>query len=283
MNQKHIGFLHPGAMGISLAASARNSGYGSRWASAGRSAETRQRAERHNLVEVQTLQELCDTCSVVISVCPPGVASDVAKQVVTCGFRGIYADVNAISPQHAKGIARLLEATGAQFVDGGIIGGPAWKPRTTWLCLSGEAADQVAARFANGPLETEVIGKEVGKASALKMCFAANTKGATALLCAVVAAAEELGVRPELERQWSRRDPAFAQNALASIARVTDRAWRFTSEMQEIAETFEEAGLPGGFHLAAFDIYERIAKFKEAKTAPPVEDVLAALLRRDAG
>lgn len=282
MNEKHIGFLHPGLMGVSLAASAQNSGYVSHWVSAGRSAETRERAQRHGLVEVETLQELCATCSVIVSVCPPGAASDVARQVAACGFRGIYADVNAISPGRAKDIAKLMNDSGAQFVDGGIIGGPAWKPGTTWLYLSGEAADRIATRFVHGPLETQVIGEEVGKASALKMCFAANTKGATALLCAVVAAAEELGVRPELEKQWARRDPAFARNALASIARVTDRAWRFTGEMEEIAATFEDAGLPAGFHSAAVDIYERIAKFKDAETTPPVEEVLAALLKRDA-
>jgi 3-hydroxyisobutyrate dehydrogenase-like beta-hydroxyacid dehydrogenase len=151
------------------------------------------------------------------------------------------------------------------------------------LYLAGRQADQVAACFAAGPLVTEVIGDQIGKASALKMCFAANTKGTTALLCAIVAAAEELGVRPELEKQWSRGGSGFAEQTLARVSRVTAKAWRFSGEMEEIAATFDGAGLPGGFHTAARDIYDRIAKFKGADPPPGVDDVLSALLscRRD--
>ena len=281
MNKKHIGFLHPGVMGISLAATAQNTGHTAYWVSEGRSPDTYERAAKNSLVETQTIEELCDRCSVIICVCPPHAATEVAEQVLTCSFKGIYADVNAISPQRAKHIGQLMNDAGVEFVDGGIIGGPAWKPDTTWLYLSGRAADQVAACFAGGPLATEVIGDDIGKASALKMCFAANTKGTTALLCAIVAAAEEMGVRKELEKQWSRHGSEYAQNTLASISRVTAKAWRFSGEMEEIASTLEAAGLPSGFHLAACDIYQRIAKFKGADPTPPVEDVLDALLNPD--
>ena len=110
------------------------------------------------------------------------------------------------------------------------------------------------------------------------MCFAANTKGTTALLCAIVAAAEEMGVRKELEKQWSRNGSEYTHNILANISRVTAKAWRFSGEMKEIASTLEAAGLPSGFHLAAYEIYQRIAKFKGADPTPSVEDVLDALL-----
>ncbi len=281
MNKKQVGFLHPGAMGISLAVTAQNTGHTAYWASEGRSPDTCDRAAKHNLVETLTIKELCDRCSVIICVCPPAAATEVAKKVLTCSFKGVYADVNAISPQRVKGIGQLMNDAGVEFVDGGIIGGPAWNPDTTWLYLSGRNADQVAECFAGGPLAVEIIGNEIGKASALKMCFAANTKGTTALLCAIVAAAEKMGVRKELEKQWSRHGSEFAQNTLARISRVTAKAWRFSGEMEEIALTLEAAGLPGDFHLAASDIYQRIAKFKGADPTPPVKDVLDALLSPD--
>ncbi len=278
MNKKHVGFLHPGAMGISLAVTSQNSGHTAYWASVDRSPDTCDRAAKHNLVETRTIKELCERCSVIICVCPPHAATEVAEQVLACSFKGVYADVNAISPQRVRGIGQLMSDAGVEFVDGGIIGGPAWKPETTWLYLSGRNADQVAECFAGGPLAVEIIGNEIGKASALKMCYAANTKGTTALLCAIVAAAEEMGVRDELEKQWSRHGSEFARNTLARISRVTAKAWRFSGEMEEIASTLEAAGLPGDFHLAASDIYQRIAKFKGADQIPPVEDVLDALL-----
>lgn len=281
MDKKQIGFLHPGAMGISLAATVQNSGHVAYWASQGRSAETRARAEQYGLVDVQTVKELCAICSVIIAICPPAAATVVAEQVIACSFKGIYVDANAIAPQRAKAIGALLDDANIPYVDGSIIGGPAWEPQSTWLYLSGTDANQIAAYFAAGPLETEVIGDEIGKASALKMCFAANSKGTTALLCAIMASAEKLGVRKELETQWGRYDVAFPEQTQNRVSRVTAKAWRFSGEMEEIAATLDGAGLPDGFHLAARDVYDRIAKFKGADPLPAVEDVLEALLNPD--
>jgi 3-hydroxyisobutyrate dehydrogenase-like beta-hydroxyacid dehydrogenase len=202
----------------------------------------------------------------------------VAHQVIACGYQGLYLDANAISPQRVIRIGQAMTETGVAFVDGGIIGGPAWEPERTWLYLSGTEAERVAAYFSAGPLETSVIGDEVGKASALKMCFAAYTKGSTALLCAVVATAQELGVWGELEHEWSRRWSDFAEQTVDRVRRVTARAWRFAGEMEEISATFSQAGLPGEFHAAAADVYRRIAQFKEAPETPGLEEVLAALL-----
>jgi 3-hydroxyisobutyrate dehydrogenase-like beta-hydroxyacid dehydrogenase len=279
MEKPNIGILHPGDMGISVAASARNSGHTVYWASEGRSPQTRERAEKHGLVEAGSLPHLCETCAMIVSVCPPDAAEGVANSVLAHGFTGLYVDANAISPQRAVRIGQAM--SGARFVDGGIIGGPAWKPGTTWLYLSGEAAEEAAAIFSAGPLETSVIGDQIGKASALKMCFAAFTKGSTALLCATLAAAESLGVRAELEQQWSRDGSDFAAQAAQKVRQVTAKAWRFGGEMEEISATFSEAGVPSSFHLAAADIYHRLAEFKGAAETPALDDVLAALLQRE--
>ena len=281
MDVQHIGVLHPGAMGISLAATARNSGHKTYWVSHQRSPQTRLRAEKQGLVEVQRIAELCEHCSVIVSVCPPHAALEVAEQMCNCSFKGLYVDVNAISPQHVKQIEQLMSDVGIDFVDGGIIGPPAWSPQTTWLYLSGPSAGQASNCFSGGPLEVEVMGSEIGKASALKMCFAANSKGTTALLCAIMAAAERMGVREELENQWSRNGSDFARSTVNRIRKVTAKAWRFSGEMEEISSTFQAAGLPSGFHLAASDIYQRMARFKDAEDPPPIEEILAALLSVD--
>jgi 3-hydroxyisobutyrate dehydrogenase-like beta-hydroxyacid dehydrogenase len=281
MTKENVGILHPGNMGISVAATAKNSGHMVHWASEGRSPQTRARAEEHGLVDVGTLAEMCRICPVMVCVCPPHAAEDVAHQVIGCGYRGLYLDANAISPQRVKRIGRAMTEAGVAFVDGGIIGGPAWEPDRTWLYLSGTEAERAAGCFSAGPLETSAIGDEVGKASALKMCFAAYTKGSTALLCAIVATAQKLGVWHELEHQWSRHGSDFAEQAVDRVRGVTSRAWRFAGEMEEISGTFNRAGLPGEFHAAAADVYRRIAHFKDAPETPALEDVLAALLERN--
>ncbi|MGZ9234721.1 MAG: DUF1932 domain-containing protein [Anaerolineales bacterium] len=273
-----IGILHPGEMGVSIAASAVNNGHQVFWLSPGRSDKTRARAEKHTLIETDSLPELCRTCEMIISVCPPHAAEDVVKSVMGTGFRGLFLDANAISPHRAIEMGQTLTANGVQFVDGGIIGGPAWRPKETWLYLSGEHANEVAACFSNGPLETNIIGNEIGKASALKLCYAAYTKGTTALLSAILAAAESLDVREELYQQWDIDEQGFSEQVNRRVARVTAKAWRFEGEMMEIASTFREAGLPEGFHQSAAEIYHRMANFKDATKTPLLTDVLKSLL-----
>jgi 3-hydroxyisobutyrate dehydrogenase-like beta-hydroxyacid dehydrogenase len=274
----NIGILHPGEMGISVAASAINSGHQVYWVSQGRSDATCTRAEKHKLIDIVSFSQFCRTCEVILSVCPPHAAEDVAQAVIDAGFKGLYMDANAISPRHTIEIGQVLEANGIQFVDGGIIGGPAWTPKETWLYLSGDHAAEIASCFSNGPLGTKIIGKEIGKASALKMCYAAYTKGTTALLAAILATAESLAVREELYQQWDRDDREFSEQVNRRVQRVTAKAWRFEGEMEEIAATFRAAGLPEGFHLAAAEIYHHMAMFKDSNETPRLNDVLSALL-----
>jgi 3-hydroxyisobutyrate dehydrogenase-like beta-hydroxyacid dehydrogenase len=273
-----IGVLHPGEMGVSIAASAINSGQLVYWVSSGRSSQTRLRAEKSELLEVQSLNELCQTCDIIISICPPQSAEEVAKSVIQEGYQGLYLDANAISPQSAKMLQQIMAENGIGFIDGAIIGGPAWAPGETFLYLSGKAAETIQECFQNGPLETKIIGEEAGKASALKMCYAAYSKGTTALLISILATAERLGVREDLYRQWNMDDPAFPEQVNRRTIRTTAKAWRFAGEMEEIAATFEAAGLPGGFHHAAAEIYRRMSSI-ELEGGDPLGQILAAMSR----
>lgn len=273
-----IGILHPGEMGVSVAASAIKSGHQVFWVSLNRSARTHQRAEEHGLIKVSSMEEFCQSCEIIFSVCPPHSAEEVAESVIEEGFKGHYLDANAISPQRAIKIGQRMAANGIRFIDGGIIGGPAWKPGETWLYLSGEGSKRIADCFSNGPLEVKVIGEEIGKASALKMCYAAYSKGTTALLAAILATAESLRVRDELYQMWDMDNAGFAKQVEGRARRATAKAWRFEGEMHEISSTFREAGLPDGFHEASADIYRRIAGFKDRDQSPELDEVLTALL-----
>jgi len=273
-----IGLLHPGEMGISVAATAINSKHQVFWVSQGRSSKTRSRAEKYSLIEVNSLSRLCQRCEIVLSICPPQAAEDVARLVIETGFKGLYLDANAIAPQRSIKMGQIMKTAGIRFVDGGIIGGPAWTPKETWLYLAGDHAEEIASCFANGPLETKVIGNEIGKASALKMCYAAYTKGTTALLAAILAASDVLGVRENLYEQWDMDNEGFSEQVNQRVKRVTAKAWRFEGEMREIALTLQEAGMPSEFHEAAAEIYHRMAGFKDAASTPSLPQVIESLL-----
>jgi 3-hydroxyisobutyrate dehydrogenase-like beta-hydroxyacid dehydrogenase len=275
-----IGILHPGEMGISIAVSAMNNGHQVYWMSEGRSDKTRSRAEKYGLIEVESLFRFCQSCEIIFSICPPHAAEQLAMSVLDAKFKGFYLDANAISPQNAIKIGQTLEANDIQFIDGGIIGGPAWEPKQTWLYLAGQYAPVIGACFSNGPLETKIIGNEIGKASALKMCYAAHSKGRTALLAAILATAESLGVRDELYLQWEWDDKGSSEEINRRVTSVTAKAWRFEGEMKEIAKTFQEAGLPDQFHKAAAEIYHRLSIFKDSTETPSLQNVLNVLLEQ---
>lgn len=279
MTDNPLGILHPGEMGASIAAAAVAAGSRVYWASEGRSAASAARAARAGLQDAGSLDELARLCPVLLSVCPPEAAEAQSAAVLAAGFRGLYVDLNAIAPQRAARMAQAMQAAGAEFVDGGIIGGPAWQPGTV-AYLSGLAAGRAAACFAGSLLETVVLGPEIGKASALKMVYAAYSKGSTALLLATLAAAEALDVRADLQAQWASGDGELAAQAEGRARRATAKAWRFSGEMEEIAATFEAAGLPGGAYHAAAELFQRLAGFKGAEPLPRLDEVLAALIEK---
>jgi 3-hydroxyisobutyrate dehydrogenase-like beta-hydroxyacid dehydrogenase len=281
ISKTKIGLLHPGEMGVSIGASAQNSDCQVIWASHGRSLVTRARANSQGFEDAGSLADLCQTCKVIISVCPPHFAASLAQEVIEFGFQGLYIDANAISPDHVLKIERSMCSHGILFVDGGIIGGPAWKPGETVLYLSGQDADLAANLFKNGPLATKILGEHVGMASALKLCYASYTKGITALLCASLAAAEQFGVRKAYQEQWVLENNELAVNAEKRLRGVTLKAWRFSGEMNEIAEMFAAAGLPVGFHQASGEIFERMAKYKDADPLPTAQEILESLLNRE--
>lgn len=274
-----VGILHPGAMGVSVAAAAQQAGCELFWVATGRSPESQQRAAEQQLQDVQTIAALCETCELIISVCPPHAAVDVAQQMAQHQYTGLYLDANAISPTKTKAIGEIITGAGGRFVDGGIVGGPAWQAGTTWLYLSGTKADtnKVAACFTGSPLGTEILAGGIGQASALKMCFAAYTKGTTALLAAILATAEAEGVQDALAMQWDRYWDDFASQTNQRVQAVTAKAWRFAGEMEEIADTLDAAGLPDGFHTAAGELYQRLAHFKGAAELPSLAAIFQAL------
>ena len=272
-----IGVLHPGEMGVVVGAAARLNGARVLWASADRGSATRARAEAAGLEDAGTLARLVGESAVILSICPPAAAADVARAVAALAFRGVFVDATAVAPASTRAIGDIVTAGGARFVDGGIIGPPPHRPRTTRLSLSGRDARDVAARFAEGPLTAIALDGEIGAASALKMAYAGWNKGSQALLLAIRALAAREGVDDALVREWALSMPDLAQRTEQAVASNTKKAWRFVGEMREIAATFESVGLPDGFHAAAAEVFARLAHWKDAPTPPSLAEVQKAL------
>ena len=278
MNIKTVALLHPGNMGVTIGTAAATSGARVLWASNQRSPATRKRAKNAGLIDVENVNDAVKQSEVVLSVCPPHAAVDVAKEVAAMNFRGIYVDGNAVSRATAEEIGSIVTKSGASFVDGGIIGSPVKQAGTTRLYLSGDNAEDIARLFAASMLDARPIGKEAGAASALKMAYAAWTKCTDVLVLTIRAFAAHEGVDEALLEEWRISQSALEKKCERAAAVAVPKAWRYVGEMREIAEAFEAAGLPSGFHNAAAEICERLAGFKDqtdpAPTVPPVLDAL---------
>jgi len=273
-----IGLLHPGEMGASVGAAARANGARVLWASEGRGGETAARAAAAQLEDAGTLRKVVAASDVILSVCPPHAARDVAAAVAAAGFRGLYVDANAVAPATSREVAAIVERAGATYVDGGLIGPPPDKPGTTRLYLSGPQAARAAALFTRGPLEAIVLPGDLTSASAIKMAYGGWNKGQQALLMSIVALAMSAGVAEALMAEWQRSQPDLpkrAENAARGSAR---KAWRWIAEMEENAAALDAAGLPEGFHQAAADVYRRLAPYKDAGVPPTLDDVAKTLL-----
>jgi hypothetical protein len=264
------GFLHPGEMGSSVAAACAGRRV---WASANRSSTTIARAEAAGIDDVGDIGAVVEIADTIVSVCPPDAALAQAQEVAALGFNGIYVDANATSPTTARHVASMFE----HAVDGGIVGPPAHRPGSTRMYLSGSRAAEVARRWDGSALDARVVGDGPGAASALKICYAAWTKGSTAMLLAVLAVATAEGVDADLFGEWDISQPDLLQRANRAAQGSTPKAWRFAGEMDEIAATFGDAGVPSGFHEAAAEVFRRLAGFKDA-TPPSLESVIETLL-----
>jgi L-threonate 2-dehydrogenase len=253
---KTVGLLSPGDMGEGVGASIKGQGFDVITMLAGRSDETRMRAQRGGFRDVPDLEALVSEADLVISIMPPeraeAIAADVTAAMKVTGKTPPFADMNAIAPTTAQRIAAGIVDAGADYIDGGIIGWPPLKSEAlTKLYVSGPQAGLMDVLDGNGKKVIQ-LGDEIGRASAVKMIYASVTKGTDSLLTAAYTAAEALGIREVLEREWqgdvldrmARRVPALPADA-----------GRWIGEMEQIAETYASVGVTANYHKGAAEMY----------------------------
>ncbi|MCX4657529.1 DUF1932 domain-containing protein [Streptomyces microflavus] len=263
MDQPTIGILHPGSMGAAVAACAATNAAAVLWCETGRSTASAERAAGFGLSPVATMAELVDRSDIVISLCPPAAAEDLARDVAGHRFVGVYVEANAISPARTQRIAALL-TPGATVVDGGVVGSPPVGGKTPTLYVSGpaDATARIEALFVGTAVRAAVLGVEVGKASALKLAYASFQKTSRVLVALAVGMAREHGVDQELIEVASRRTDSYLSEP-QYVAKTAARAWRWGPELEEAADALAAAGLPPEMLRAAASTLARWADAKD--------------------
>jgi 3-hydroxyisobutyrate dehydrogenase-like beta-hydroxyacid dehydrogenase len=278
-----IGLLHPGDMGAAVGGCLVTAGHEVLWDPAGRSRASTGRALSAGLTGVG-FDQLVARSSVILSICPPHAALDVARQVAEAGYAGRYVDANAISAATAEQVADTVAGAGAVYVDGGIIGAPPSADGQSRFYLSGPQAEATRLLLGRSRLDLRVVDGPYA-ASSLKMAYAAWTKGSSALLLAARTLARAGGVEQALLTEWAVSQPALGQQSERAAASAASKGWRWVGEMEEIAAAMAAAGLPPGFHEAAAEIYDRASQTGEpavprSAAGPPstLDSVISALM-----
>lgn len=247
-----IGLLHPGSMGAAVGAQLRAWGHVVLWCPDGRSVATRRRADQAGL-EPQPLPELVTRSNVVLSLCPPAAAEDVAAQVAELGIAGastIYVEANAITPARVQRIADRL--AGTSVIDAAVVGSPPVGGKTPTLYLSGPGkhADLVASLFAGSDVRPHILGDSLGQASALKLAYSSYQKVSRVLAAVAYGAAEAHGVEDELLAIAAKRTRSYLVET-DYIPKTAARAWRWGPELEDAAELLAGVGLPDSLMRAA--------------------------------
>src|SRR5579862_1164132 len=279
-----VAIVAQGKMGAGVGRRLVDHGVEVRTLLAGRSAASAERARAAGMQPAADARELLDGADFFLSILPPGEALALARQMEPAlsalARKPIYVDCNAVSPQTAAEIAAAIAPTGAEFVDGGIIGGPPREGYSPAIYAAGPAVGATRVLRDYG-LDWRAIDGPVGAASGLKMSYAGITKGITALGSAMMLGAARFGCAEAFLAELSDSQPQIFKYLSASIPRMYDKAYRWVAEMEEIADFH-------GAYRPAADIYAAIARHYAALAAaeaetPPGPDNLVQTLDRVLG
>ena len=270
-----IGLMSPGDMGQALAIQLKDEGFAVATALEHRSERTRALALAAGLSDVGTLMRLVEECDAVLSVINPGAALDFAREVAEAirasGRPILFVDCNAIAPETARAIARVIEEAGGRFLDGGIIGPPPRGKAKTELYVSGPGAADLE-QLAGPQLTVRVAGDGIADACAVKMCYGAITKGTQAICLEALVAAERLGIARVLEEQLQRSQLAPYNWALGQFPILPPKAYRWVPEMLEISKTLAAAGMTPKMFQGAAEVYGFVASTPLGKETPESRD-----------
>jgi L-threonate 2-dehydrogenase len=276
-----IGVIAQGMMGSGVGRRLRETGAEVRTVLSGRSAASAERSKAADMVAVADERALLSGADFFLSILPPGEAEPLAQHLAPAlkalDRKPVYVDCNAVSPQTAIRIGEIIAPTGADFVDGGIIGGPPRPGYSPTIYASGPTAGQTAV-LRDWGIDWRVIEGPVGAASALKMSYAGITKGTTAIASAMLLGAARFGCADALIAELTESQPEMLARFREGIPRMYDKAYRWVAEMEEISDFLEQNPPSRDIYAAVARLYAHLAE-AEAEKEPGPDNAVRTLDR----
>jgi 3-hydroxyisobutyrate dehydrogenase-like beta-hydroxyacid dehydrogenase len=256
-----VAILSPGDMGHAIGQLLKENELQVITCLTGRSNRTKQLSEQAGITDVPKLDELVEQADVLMSVtvseAVPGLCREIADAVKATGTDLLFAECNAIAPELSKEMEGVLQSAGARYVDASIIGGPPRNGSSPRVYVSGDNASEFE-QLRDFGLDVRNLGPQLGRASGIKMCYAAMTKGTTALHAELLIAAEKMGLTQELMAEFSGSQPAVVSRMEGWMPTMPAKSRRWVSEMEEIEKTFSDLGMTPNIFKGVADMYRMI-------------------------
>ncbi len=264
MTIKTVAILYPGEMGGAVGGALRKGGFDVIVALDGRGDATRGRADTYGLRDVGSLDAAITEADMVLCIMPPefspATADTVAAAMGRTGHTPPYVDCNPTASETARSIEGVITGAGAIFIDAGIVGSPPGKnPKPTRFFTSGPDAALMDVFDGKG-IAIKQCGPEIGRGSAVKICYAGITKGTSALHAAVLIAAEALGVADELHEELTYSQEAQLKRMENMTPALPAVSARYIGEMREISKSMGSVGVTTGFHDGSTALYQLMEK-----------------------
>ena len=263
MSIESVAILSPGDMGHAIGQLLRENELHVLTCLAGRSNRTRQLSEQAGITDVLSIKELVTQADVLMSVtvseAVPGLCQEISEAVKATGTDLLFAECNAIAPELSREMESVLKSGGARYVDASIIGGPPRNGSSPRLYASGDNVAELL-QLRDFGLDVRDLGDQLGRASGIKMCYAAMTKGTTALHAELLIAAEKLGLTEEVMAEFSNTQPAVVERMEGWMPGMPAKSRRWVSEMEEIEKTFSDLGLTPNIFKGVADMYRMIGE-----------------------
>lgn len=197
-----------------------------------RSDRTIENVRQCDIEILDTFKSVAEKSDIVISANSPknalGVAKEYGKYV-----RGIYLDLNNISPDTTLEISRYVD----NLVDGAIIG--KIDSDNPVMYISGKMADKLL--FLNEFIETRKISDNIGDVAILKLLRSSYTKTLSALLIESVELARCYGLENEFfDIMALTEGDEFRDKSLSRIRNTLPASKRKSEELEEIINYFDE-------------------------------------------
>jgi 3-hydroxyisobutyrate dehydrogenase-like beta-hydroxyacid dehydrogenase len=248
------------------------------------SVPTRAAEGRPGVVACATPSEAAANADLVISAVTASQATAAATSVAGSLAPGcFYMDLNSVSPQSRRDAAAVIGASGGRFVEAALMAPIGARRLESPFLLGGPHAEAFSGpAHALGFSGASVFAREIGRASAVKMCRSVIIKGMEALLAESLAAARHHGVVEEVLDSLGNLLPMddWEEKARYMISRSLEHGERRAEEMREVATTVAEAGIAPLMSEAAVDRQQWAARFVSA-VGGDLDHLLDALLERN--